>query len=85
MSEQKSTKEWRSCCYRVAPASVKYFSVLSMCALVMIMCVVQLCVHPHDLEIRAAYLPILSSVLMLFIDGPTNDPAPNDDEDPLID
>jgi len=84
ISEGKNdSTEWRSCCYRVAPASVKYFSVLSMCALVMGLCVVQLCVHPHDLDIRAAYLPILSSVLMLFIDGPTNDPASPPEDDVL--
>ena len=74
---KEALREWRSCCSRVAPAQVRYFSTLSMCALVMVLCSVQLMLHPHDLEVRAAYLPILSSVLMLFVDGPSNESGQN--------
>jgi len=76
-NESPSPQQWRSCCSRVAPAQVRYFSTLSMCALVMVLCSVQLLMHPHDLEVRAAYLPILSSVLMLFVDGPSNESSQN--------
>jgi len=42
-----------------------------------LLCGVQLLRHPHDLEVRAAYLPILSSVLTLFVEAPSNESSEN--------
>jgi hypothetical protein len=63
---------WRSCCFRCSPSATRYFSVLSLCASVIVFSAAMIAAHPKDLEIRANFLPLISGTLMLFIDGPKN-------------
>ena len=65
--------EWHACCSRTSVAASKYYTTVGICAAVIAFCGCQLAAHPHDLEIRAAYLPLLSGTLMLLVDPPKHD------------
>lgn len=66
-------KTWVACCSRTSVAAAKYYTTVGICASVIAFCGIQLAVHPHDLEIRASFLPLLSGTLMLLVDPPKHD------------
>lgn len=61
---------WFVCCSRSNIRCVKYFSTLSICSFVVLFSSFMLIRYPHDEQQRAVYLPLLSSMIMLFIDPP---------------
>ena len=66
-------RTWVACCSRTSVAAAKYYTTVGICASVIAFCGIQLAIHPFDLEIRAAYLPLLSGTLMLLVDPPKHD------------
>lgn len=71
--EVQPERTWVACCSRTSVAAAKYYTTVGICASVIAFCGVQLGVHYDDLEIRAAYLPLLSGTLMLLVDPPKHD------------
>lgn len=71
--EDKPERTWVACCSRTSVAAAKYYTTVGICASVIAFCGIQLAVHPHDLEIRASFLPLLSGTLMLLVDPPKHD------------
>jgi len=71
--EDEDEKEWFICCSKSSVQCVKYFSQLSVIAFSIIFSSVMLLLHPHDLEIRSGFLPLLSGSMMLLINPPTHD------------
>lgn len=71
--EIQPERTWVACCSRTSVSAAKYYTTVGICASVIAFCGCQLAAHPHDLEIRAAYLPLLSGTLMLLVDPPKHD------------
>ena len=71
--EDDPERTWVACCSRTSVAAAKYYTTVGICAGVIAFCGIQLAIHPHDLEIRAAYLPLLSGTLMLLVDSPKHE------------
>ena len=68
--EIQPERTWRACCSRTSVAAAKYYTTVGICGSVIAFSGIQLAVHYDDLEIRAAYLPLLSGTLMLLVDPP---------------
>ena len=71
--EIQPERTWRACCSRTSVAAAKYYTTVGICGTVIAFSGIQLAMYPHDLEIRAAFLPLLSGTLMLLVDPPKHD------------
>ena len=66
-------RTWVACCSKTSVSAAKYYTTVGICASVITFCGLQLALYPHDLEIRASFLPLLSGTLMLLVDPPKHD------------
>jgi len=63
-------KEWKLCCSNSSISCVKYFSQISVIGFSIVFSSIMLGLFPHDLEIRANYMPLLSGMVMLLVQAP---------------